>query len=52
MAYQSKLSQIVIDCADLDAGLTFWGGALRRPAAQASTSTWSRWSGRRSARPA
>ncbi len=28
MTHRSKLSQIVIDCADLDAGLAFWGGAL------------------------
>jgi predicted enzyme related to lactoylglutathione lyase len=33
MAHRSKLSQIVIDCADLDAGLAFWGGALGRPIA-------------------
>jgi len=28
LAHRSKLSQIVIDCADLDAGLAFWAGAL------------------------
>ncbi len=33
MAHRSKLSQIVIDCTDLDAGLAFWGGALGLPTA-------------------
>jgi len=33
MAHQSKLSQIVIDCMDLDAGLAFWSRALGRPIA-------------------
>jgi catechol 2,3-dioxygenase-like lactoylglutathione lyase family enzyme len=35
MTHRSKLSQIVIDCADLDVGLAFWGGALGLPAAAA-----------------
>ncbi len=39
MAYRSKLSQIVIDCADLHGGLAFWGGALGLPAA-AATIEW------------
>lgn len=32
MAHRSKLSQIIIDCTDLDAGRAFWAGALGLPA--------------------
>ncbi len=35
MAHRSKLSQIVMDCNDLNAGLAFWGGALGLPATTA-----------------
>ncbi len=36
MAHRSKLSQIVIDCADLHAALAFWAGALGLPTADAT----------------